>query len=235
MTVTCLEKISSNPDRINLFKISLLYLLLIAGGLWHLLGVLQNLMFNLAAPFLIVLALALFFEIFATIRCQTKQKSDFIIWSSIVFAGGFLIEIIGVRTGHLFGQYEYGHVLKPVIAGVPIAIGFAWLAIQLSALGVADRIGKKLNLKSIFIPFLTALLMVIFDVFMESAAVYLNYWRWLDGFIPIQNYFAWFVISLVFSYLGYALKIFQIKVPRFVFHSYIAQLIYFFMVDIKAF
>jgi putative membrane protein len=215
-------------------KIGTLYLLLVAGGLWHLLGVLQKLMLWLAAPILIFLAVVLFFEMWMVNRCETGQISAFVLWCAFVLAGGFVIEIIGVKTGAVFGRYEYGHVLKPAIGGTPIAIGFAWLAIQLSSLAVAQRLFAFFKKRSVFLPVLTALLMVLFDFFMEPAAVYLEYWRWFEGSIPFRNYLAWFLIGLFFSTAGYVLGIFRLRTTRFAFHAYVAQLIYFILVDIKA-
>jgi putative membrane protein len=215
-------------------KVVALYFLLIAGGLWHLLGAFQTLMDHLAAPILIVLALALVIEFFLGTRDEVKGRSVVVLWCGTMLTVGVLIEMAGVKTGRIFGHYEYGHVLKPTIAGVPIAIGFAWLAIHLSSIGVAKTIANRLRLESLLLPLTTALLMVLFDVFMEPAAVYLDYWRWLDGSIPVQNYLAWFVISLGFSSISYALGIFRIQLSGFVLHAYFAQLSYFLIVFFKA-
>ena len=222
---------SRKSDRL---KIGMLYLLLVAGGLWHLLGILQKVMLWLAAPILIILALLLFFDLLLVIRRENGFERKYVIWCALVLSGGFVIEIIGVKTGWVFGRYEYGHVLQPTLAGVPVAIGFAWLAIQLSSLAVVKRIAEKFALKPVFMPVLTAVFMLLFDVLMEPAAVYLQYWHWTEGSIPARNYIAWFITGLFFSAAGYALGIFRIRTTVFAFHAYVAQLIYFVLVDIKA-
>ncbi|MBK7882949.1 MAG: carotenoid biosynthesis protein [Chitinophagaceae bacterium] len=42
---------------------------------------------------------------------------------------GIAVEIIGVKTGFLFGNYSYGIVLGPKIQSVPILIGINWFII----------------------------------------------------------------------------------------------------------
>jgi len=51
----------------------------------------------------------------------------------------------------------------------------------------------------------TALMMVAFDYLMEPVAIGLDMWQWAGQGIPLMNYGAWFVVSLVFAsvlYLG---------------------------------
>ena len=37
--------------------------------------------------------------------------------------------------------------------------------------------------------------MVAYDVLMEPVAIRLDFWHWPEGSIPLQNYFAWFVVA----------------------------------------
>lgn len=212
--------------KIELF---LLYLLLTAGGVWHLLGWFQTLMRFAAAPLLMALSILLLAKMLSVHRGQTAAV---VIWSLVVFVGGFLFETIGVKTGLVFGQYEYGDVLQPQIAGVPLAIGFAWLGIQISSLAVVQMFSRKLH-RPYFIAGLTALLMVAFDVLMEPAAVYLGYWTWVAG-PPLHNYLGWFVISLLFSLLGARMRLFETRLPSFARHAFLAQMIYFILIFLKS-
>ncbi|MGQ9643382.1 MAG: carotenoid biosynthesis protein, partial [Ignavibacterium sp.] len=36
---------------------------------------------------------------------------------------------------------------------------------------------------------------------LEPTAIKLGYWNWTEISVPLQNYFAWFVISLLFTIL----------------------------------
>lgn len=117
----------------------------------------------------------------------------------LVFTGialaGFLIEIIGVETGVIFGEYSYGVVLGPSVDGVPLIIGLNWLILIYITGDLAGRIFKYPALKVIG----TAILMVLFDLLMEPVAITLDMWHWSGQGIPLLNYLAWFVISLVFA------------------------------------
>ena len=42
---------------------------------------------------------------------------------------------------------------------------------------------------------LAAALATAFDFLLEPVAVRLDYWRWRDGVIPLQNYVAWFLTA----------------------------------------
>ncbi|MDG2208732.1 MAG: carotenoid biosynthesis protein, partial [Flavobacteriales bacterium] len=48
-------------------------------------------------------------------------------WNWIIAAaGGLVVEIIGVQTGWLFGNYQYGIALGLQVAGVPVILGVLW-------------------------------------------------------------------------------------------------------------
>ena len=86
--------------------------------------------------------------------------------------------------------------------------------------------------RAVALALLISLFMLIFDVFMEPAAVKLGYWRWLGDSIPRQNYLAWFLLAFAFSYPGVRIGIFPKKIPTLVLHAYIAQLLYFGLVNV---
>ena len=122
------------------------------------------------------------------------------VFVSIVLAG-FLVEWAGVQTGHVFGEYSYGSALGPAIGGVPLIIGINWLILIYTTYHIASRLFQQVLLR---IP-ATALMMVAFDYLMEPVAIGLDMWQWASQGIPLMNYGAWFVVSLVFAsalYLG---------------------------------
>lgn len=215
--------------KLEWFKILTLYLLLLAGGLWHILGVLQTTMRLLAAPLLIALCLLLCVEHF-----REYPTRKFIFWCIFVCVIGFLIELIGVKTGDIFGSYFYGSTLQPRLWGIPIAIGFAWLAMLISAAAVSQYLLPVRFFKSPFINAITiALLMVVFDFSMEPAAAKLGYWTWKSENIPLQNYLAWFAFGFILSYIGLRLGLFIKKSPALALHAYISQLCYFTLVSLS--
>lgn len=110
---------------------------------------------------------------------------------------GFLIEVAGVQTGNIFGHYDYGATLGWGISGVPLIIGVNWFLLIYSTWLVAGMFSKRAVLRIL----LTGMMMVGFDVIMEPVAVELDMWQWKGDGIPLENYGAWFAISLVFATL----------------------------------
>ena len=214
-------------------RIGALYFFLMAGGLWHVLNVFQEVMAASAAPLMALLAIWMITAILRDRKIRSGQQAiRFWFWIAVVFLGGLLAEIAGVITGSVFGQYHYGDVLRPQIAGVPLAIGFAWLGMTLSSMAVAQCLLP--TLRPLWLAaLLSAAGMVLFDFFMEPAAVKLGYWQWENSAIPLQNYLAWFFLGGVFAALGVGLRLFEGRLPRVAFHAYWAQLIYFIIIHFK--
>lgn len=212
-------------------KITVLYFVMIAGGLWHFIGMFQPLMNVLASPIIFGVGILLFGE-----QLQWMFKSDshniiirkFILWSIVVIVFSLSVEIIGVNTGLIFGNYNYGKNLKPLIFGTPIAIGFAWFSMLISATALSQTLLKeKLPDDPLKAAFIIATVMVGFDYLMEPAAVKLGYWSWQNDLIPIRNYASWFFVSFAFTLTGMKWKLFSVKVTPIAFHAFFAQLIYF--------
>jgi len=219
--------------RVNKLKIGALYLLLGAGGLWHVLSVFQEIMRVLASPIMIGLGAWLFWECWRVY--PRRERAKFFIVSIGIVVVSFGIEWLGVQTGQIFGSYLYGQTLQPTIGGVPISIGFAWFVMLIASTAVAQKIAPK-SLTPGFgfkIAFLVALLMVCFDLLMEPAAVKLYYWTWLNGDIPLRNYLMWFGLSFIFVAIGLYTGLFRRLLPRIAVHFYFAQLIYFGLVVLK--
>ncbi len=132
-----------------------------------------------------------------------KGNSKLVVWGLIVYIITFSLEVIGVKTGYIFGSYYYGNVLGLQLFDVPLIIGFNWVVIILGAIGIASRIHKS----AFQIALLTGTFAVLFDLMLEPVAINLGYWNWQQGFIPLQNYYAWFGIAFFASLFGSKLKL----------------------------
>lgn len=133
----------------------------------------------------------------AFILIYTEKKKDSLFWlfAVITFIFGMSIEIIGVKTGSVFGEYFYSNILGFQILEVPIIIGVNWFILLYSSISLVNEVFIKLNVLAK--AFLASLLMIFIDFFIEPFAVYFNLWQWTAVDIPIQNYAAWFVISFI--------------------------------------
>lgn len=116
----------------------------------------------------------------------------------LIFLGGFLIELIGIQTGILFGDYYYGSALGPKLFGTPIIIGLNWLCIVVSSTSVISKLSAiPLYLKALF----SGLLAAALDWLIEPIAIDYHMWNWSSPTIPIWNYVCWFIFSWAFSLL----------------------------------
>ncbi len=107
---------------------------------------------------------------------------------------GYLVEVLGVLTGHVFGSYSYGDTLGIQAFNTPLIIGLNWMMLAYCAFSILEPARLFWPLKAL----LAALLMVVYDVVMEPVAMRLDMWNWAEGVVPMQNYQAWFIISLIF-------------------------------------
>lgn len=138
-------------------------------------------------PFILLLSVGL-------MTLHHPQKNGYywlVLGLSIVVGLG--MEIWGVASGSIFGEYRYGETLGYQFKEVPLVIGLNWwLLVGASSAMVA---------RSWIHPLLRALaaagLMTGLDWLIEPVAVKLDFWSWAGGEIPLQNYLAWFAIGFV--------------------------------------
>jgi len=221
-------KRSLRPDTL---KLAVLYIVLLGGGLWHILGYFQTIMDSAAGPLMAVLALWLLYEQSRVTGWSVLAIRRLAVWAVIVFSGSLLVEHWGVATGLIFGTYNYGAGLGARVGHVPWAIGFAWINMLLASAAMTEKIFPASFKKPWLSALIIAAFMTLFDLFMEPAAMTLDYWQWENGIIPLQNYAAWFVLGFIFALAAMKLKIWQNGASAFGIHAYIAQLIYFLMVS----
>jgi putative membrane protein len=138
---------------------------------------------------------------------EKKVAQDYFIFFVISFIIGLTTEIIGVNTGLLFGDYQYGSVLGPKLLGVPLLIGLNWFIIVFCSGSLCSQglnfLQKKFDVNvpsSVFkigVVIGGAAIATCFDIILEPAAVKLQFWSWENGVIPLFNYICWFSISVI--------------------------------------
>ncbi|MCC6584572.1 MAG: carotenoid biosynthesis protein [Chitinophagales bacterium] len=142
--------------------------------------------------FLQITPLNLIITIFFTLLFHKKWNSTFIASALIVLLFGFFVEVIGVKTGVIFGTYWYGKTLGFKLLEVPVLIGANWFLLVYLISVVFN------NIKNIFLfAGISAAVMTLLDVFIEPVAIRLDFWQWQNNVIPLQNYIAWYLISFL--------------------------------------
>lgn len=189
---------------------------------FHLVGLLGFLV-PVAQPYFIRLVpfhlLLMFAVIVFSYNGDIKRLLLFV---SGVFLCGFLVEVLGIHTGKIFGSYYYGDTLGYKIAAVPILMGVNWVILIFSI----GQMMKSLKIRnSILASFIGAVTLVIFDFFLEPVAMKFDYWHWDWHIIPVQNYIAWFIVSVILLKFYYALGLKQQKYVGLA--MFTAQLIFF--------
>lgn len=130
--------------------------------------------------------------------CYHKKWNKEFIFSILLIAfSGFLIEVLGVRTGYIFGHYQYGPTLGFAYWDTPLMMMVTWLTTIYITRQIAEMIAKDPLLISI----LAALLMVLLDYFIEPFAMHHAMWQWNSGKVPFHNYIGWFISGLLIQYM----------------------------------
>jgi len=167
--------------------------------------------------------LVAFVILIITDRSDLKKLLPFAV---AVFILGYAIEAFGVNTGIIFGDYSYGKSLGPKLFGTPVIIGWNWLMLVYCT----TRIASGMTSNRYFISFLATVLMVIYDMALESPAGILDMWNWDWSHVPMQNFLAWFIIAWIFN--G-ALQIHKIKIENQVAGTlFAAQLLFFLFLNL---
>ncbi|MDA9555303.1 carotenoid biosynthesis protein [Pelobium sp.] len=125
---------------------------------------------------------------------QKEFTQKFWVGALAIIIAGITVEIVGVATGSIFGNYTYGNTLGYKLADVPLIIGINWFILVFSVGSILKKYFKhQRNLKSL----IGAFILVLIDVLIEPVAIKYDYWSWQDGIVPLQNFVAWFIVSFV--------------------------------------
>lgn len=205
-------------NKLKTAAIVFIYIYFLAGVLWHFLDFSRPIVLSLT-PY------TLFLSSIIVIYFGNKQiETNLILWLFCTFIFTMVIEILGVKSGRIFGNYSYGNVLGLKCYGVPLIIGLNWTIV---IYGLYTISGKIISQGSILKSFLVGVMAVLFDLVLEPVAVKLNYWNWHNASIPLQNYLSWFLISAGVSFIAEKVKI--QKANTLIIHYLFAQYLFFFL------
>lgn len=173
--------------------LTVFYMVGIAGLSWDY----SQSLFVVLIPFTILMS-----NLLLIVYHYQKTRKHLVVFSIIIITG-FLIEALGVYTGHIFGIYSYSNVLGWKLFDTPLLIGFNWSMLVYMTWYIVKELKIALILKLL----LASTLMVIYDIVLEPFAIFYGMWTWEGGLPPVQNYIAWFVISFIFTTIVWMSKI----------------------------
>lgn len=173
--------------------------------IFYIIGTVGFLIPNTHNLFLKLIPIALlvnFIILFSFHKHKINFKTIFVF--TLIFALGLIVEIIGVKTKIIFGNYYYGNSLGLKLFEVPLLIGVNWVFMVYTSTSIIER--HKLN---VFLKILiSSIVMVLYDAVLELVAPNLDMWYWITKYAPLKNFAAWFMLALLFNSL---IKIFKIK------------------------
>lgn len=198
------------------FPLALAVLVIFHGvGLWGLLLSGNPAYFQQLTPMNLLLTNVLLFGF------HRHWNGAFVLFAAVVFAVGFLSEVVGVHTGLLFGDYSYGAALGAKLWEVPLLIGLNWLMLVYTTGHISNYTGLPWLAKAL----VGAGLMVLLDYFIEPVAMRYDFWGWEGSHIPLSNFIGWFGVALLLQLYFQRANIF--KQNRLAPYVYLVQLVFF--------
>lgn len=131
------------------------------------------------------------------ILMSNQSKGLFYLTLLLTALAGYFIEVLGVKTGWIFGHYHYGSALGYKLLSTPLLIGVNWALLIYATSQLVQFENRYVNC------ILGALLMVGLDFFIEQSASRFDFWYWRGARIPLQNYIAWFLISIGINWFAH--------------------------------
>lgn len=202
------------------YPILFLYIIFTVGIAGHIIPATRNIMLYLTPVTLFISGtVVLYFSL-------TDKKNKLILWVVFTYLITFILEAIGVATGVIFGNYNYGKTLGFSLLKVPVIIGYNWVVVILGSIAISSLMTNNVLLRSL----IAAILAVGFDYVLEPLAIHLDYWQWANNIIPFSNYAAWFIIAFFSSLIFFKVRVaFNPSVSR---HYFFIQLIFFIILTI---
>jgi putative membrane protein len=142
-----------------------------------------------------IVPLNIIFTVLVVLKYQSNWNTGIMIFGALGILSGYFIEVLGVNTGWIFGNYQYGDVLGLKLLNTPLLIGLNWFLITY-CLG---NLIENFKINKLFRILLSASILVLFDYFMEPIAMKHGFWEWQNGNIPNQNYIGWFFTAIFIS------------------------------------
>jgi bisanhydrobacterioruberin hydratase len=112
---------------------------------------------------------------------------------------GYIIELIGIKTGLLFGNYSYGNGLGFKLFNVPLIISINWAMLICAGIVAVNKVFRN---KFIVIS-VTALVVTFIDLIIEQVAQKLDFWQFEGGLPGLHNYLGWIGVVFFTSYIFY--------------------------------
>ena len=130
---------------------------------------------------------------------QPSTDKKFILSFFSIAILGYIVELIGIKTALLFGNYSYGNGLGYKLLDVPLIISINWA--MLICAGIITV--SKIFINKFLVLIVTALLVTLIDLIIEQVAHKLDFWKFQGGLPGLHNYLGWIGVVFFISYFFY--------------------------------
>jgi bisanhydrobacterioruberin hydratase len=145
----------------------------------------------------------LIFTCFVFLIFQPLFEKKYVLTFFLIACIGFSLEVIGVKTGLIFGNYYYGNTLGFKLFDVPLVISLNWALL----INAGILVSSYFTASRMYIAILSGLIITLIDLVIEQIASPLTFWHFENGIAGIQNYIAWFIVTFIISILFYPILI----------------------------
>lgn len=128
---------------------------------------------------------------------QPVTNTNYILTFCLIVLIGFIVEVAGVKTGLVFGEYYYGDALGYSFLGVPLIISVNWGLLINAGNIISNNFSDNVIIKSVW----AAVIITSVDFLMEQVVASLNFWHFKNNLAGIHNYIGWFTVSFLISLL----------------------------------
>lgn len=149
-------------------------------------------------PFFILLN-ALFLILY-----HPQKGKDLLQYMGLSMGIGFLVELVALQIGNLYGQYTFGSSLGPTALGVPFIMPIYWFMLAYSSACLAAKVPTQNNW---LVQSIGTILMISLTFAIQQVAQSLQFWT-LEGNSSIAFVFGFYVlVSFGLQYLFSRLKL----------------------------
>ena len=135
---------------------------------------------------------------FIVLLCfHKKWNREFVLAMLLIGTSGFLLEVLAVKTGYVYGYFLFGPTLGYSLWETPLMLAVLWAAYIYTGRQVAAMIATDTFVVSL----VSAALITLLVFFMEPFAVREGMWSWNGLAIPKHKYIGVFISALVFQYV----------------------------------
>jgi putative membrane protein len=155
--------------------------------------------------FMLLTPLNLLTTFFIAVYADKHKNASLYIILAFCYFFGFFLELAGVQTGVIFGEYTYGATLGPKIWGTPLMIGINWAMLVYATVSISNSYFS--NFSVIIKAAIGASLMIVLDILIEPVAIKYDFWSWdappANRIIvaPLQNYLVWWIAGFFLNYV----------------------------------